>query len=81
MSIMIVSLSGVNRAGSPSQVVFGLIMRAICSGASENRPPVIAPQIVVDIPHQSISSKKLRIPFLGFALARTTAAAAIISTP
>ena len=81
MSIIMVSFSGVNRAGSPCHVVSGLIILATCSGASEKKPPVIAPQMVVDMPHQSISSKKLRMPLRGLALARNTAAAITMSMP
>ena len=79
--IMMVSLSGVNRAGRPVQVVSGLIIWAICSGMSPKKPPVIAPQMVVEMPHQSSSSKKFRMPALGFFLPRMTSAAIIMRMP
>ena len=79
--IMMVSLSGVKSEGRPVQVVSGLIILAICSGASPKKPPVIAPQTVVEMPHQSSSSKKFRMPALGFFLPSITSAAIIMRTP
>ena len=81
MRIMTVSSSGVKRAGRPVQVVSGFIICATCSGRSPKQPPVMTPQTVVEMPHHSSSSKKLRMPRLGFFLPSTSRAMIIMSTP
>ena len=59
-----VSFSGVKRAGS-SSVLSGSMILAIWGMKSPRKPPVMAPTMVVLMPHQKTSSMKFRVPSRG----------------
>ena len=75
------SVSGLNKAGSPFQVLAGLIICTSWYGKSPKNPPESTPAIVVEIPQYRRSLQKDLVPPRGFIFFIATIAAMIIMIP
>ena len=81
MSTIILSVMGLNRAGSSPQPLGLPRIWPIFTSASPKKPPVSAPQTKVEMPPQNSSWQKDRLPRLGLIFFMATRAAMTINRP